>query len=264
MRSLCSGDVPGGSAKRSGVVGRLRRMTTTIDLNDTDSPARARLSGSAADRFDQFCDLLGDVRIHDDGTQGSGTCPACDGSLSVTFDARGIAVHCHAYEECATEEIVGVYGLVPADLFGDDTDRPSDARERDAAKRRATADEGEVRLLRPALVEMTGTIESALLLGQLIFWMPHATYRRNGHRWVAKSYKEWEYELYLSEHKANKAVRNLRDLGVIQTNEWAFAGKKVLFFRIVGDRYDELFEAGVAGAAERKKAWEESRRTNPE
>jgi hypothetical protein len=63
-------------------------------------------------------------------------------------------------------------------------------------------------------IDYTGNISSALLLGQLIYWSERTT-RLDGYIW--KSYKEWEEELSLSKYQVCKAVKVLKNLGILKT-----------------------------------------------
>jgi hypothetical protein len=62
------------------------------------------------------------------------------------------------------------------------------------------------------LVSITGSVNAALLLGQLIYWTPRAN-DKNG--WVYKTSDELEEEVGLSRHEQATARRNLRERGLV-------------------------------------------------
>lgn len=62
-----------------------------------------------------------------------------------------------------------------------------------------------------AFVEMTGDLESALLLNQILYWSD-----RTEEEWFYKTNEDWQEELKLSKHKLLRAKSLLVKLGLIQ------------------------------------------------
>lgn len=77
-------------------------------------------------------------------------------------------------------------------------------------------------------ITMTGSLESALLLSQIVYWSDRATMKDG---WFAKSYPEWETELTLSQYQVSKAVKSLKEFGV-ETKLKKFNDAPVLHYRI--------------------------------
>jgi len=79
-----------------------------------------------------------------------------------------------------------------ADLFADDP--PSTTSRQVGATTpadRAKPIRGDAILLRKSFVEMTGSMPAALMLSQLQYWFDgRATRRKDGVRWVAKTYNQ--------------------------------------------------------------------------
>lgn len=60
-------------------------------------------------------------------------------------------------------------------------------------------------------IKLTGSLEAALLLSQIIYWTDRATMKDG---WFAKSYDDWQDELTLSKYQVMTAVKKLKDAGV--------------------------------------------------
>ena len=64
-----------------------------------------------------------------------------------------------------------------------------------------------------ALVEMTGGVKPALMLGQLIYWSKRT---KDTDGWVYKTQKEWEEETGLTRREQDTARKLLKERGIIQ------------------------------------------------
>lgn len=78
-------------------------------------------------------------------------------------------------------------------------------------------------------ITMTGSIEAALLLSQIIYWSDR-TVMKDG--WFAKSYSEWENELTLTQYQVSNAIKKtLNEFGV-ETKLKKFNDIPTLHYRI--------------------------------
>lgn len=67
---------------------------------------------------------------------------------------------------------------------------------------------------RAAIVACDGDHLTALALSQIVYWS-HRTDDKDG--WFAKSYEDWHDELLMSQYQMSRAVKKLREWGVVET-----------------------------------------------
>ncbi|MDQ2807982.1 MAG: hypothetical protein M3Z04_13895 [Chloroflexota bacterium] len=79
-------------------------------------------------------------------------------------------------------------------------------------------------------IEMTGSLEAALLLSQCLYWTPRTS---DPDGWFYKTAEEWEAELSLSEYQVRKARKVLEPFG-LQTEVRAVQNVPKLHYRIDG------------------------------
>jgi hypothetical protein len=79
-----------------------------------------------------------------------------------------------------------------------------------------TAGQGNIIAVNRFYVNLTGSLEAALLLAQIIYWSDRA---KESGGWIAKSYAEWYEEIALSEYQVRTAMKALKPLGVETTTE---------------------------------------------
>ena len=78
-------------------------------------------------------------------------------------------------------------------------------------------------------LEMLGDFNTAAFLNQLIFWSDK-TKRRDG--FFYKTYAEWEDELFLSEYQVRRSSKNLKDLGLIETEVKRANGSPTVHYKV--------------------------------
>ena len=78
-----------------------------------------------------------------------------------------------------------------------------------------------------AFYEFAGTLESALLFGQLLYWTPRS---KNG--WVAKTDAELVNELCLTQHGVRAARKRLQEMGVLETKVKRFKGSPTVHYKL--------------------------------
>jgi hypothetical protein len=76
-----------------------------------------------------------------------------------------------------------------------------------------------------------GDFRATALLHQIRYWFDKARASFNGKRFIAKTAAEWAAETGLSLPQYNRAVRKLKDLGVIETEQHLFACRAQTFLR---------------------------------
>jgi hypothetical protein len=105
------------------------------------------------------------------------------------------------------------------------------------------------------LVAFTGSLEAAMVLGQLLYWTPRATLKEG---WIAKRDADWVSELCLSKYAVRTAVRRLCAMGVLEMKVRRFCGAPMGHYRLAAEplaaaweKYlaPELFDAPAKGAA---------------
>lgn len=74
-----------------------------------------------------------------------------------------------------------------------------------------------------------GDYPSALLLTQIIYWSDK-TKRKDGYFY--HSYKDWEDELFLSQYQVSRAVKGLKELGLVETKLIKAEGAPTLHYKI--------------------------------
>jgi len=72
---------------------------------------------------------------------------------------------------------------------------------------------------------------AAALLHQIRYWFDKAGASFNGKRFIAKTAAEWSAETGLSLSQYHRAVRKLKDLSVVETEQHIFAGRAQTFLR---------------------------------
>src|SRR5699024_5675035 len=85
-------------------------------------------------------------------------------------------------------------------------------------------------------LELLGDFNTAAFLNQLVFWSDK-TKRRDG--FFYKTYAEWEDELLLSEYQVRRSSKNLRDLGLIETEVKRANGSPTVHYKVNMDKLSE-------------------------
>lgn len=80
-------------------------------------------------------------------------------------------------------------------------------------------------------VDLTGTLEAAILLSQIIYWSDRTTMADG---WFAKSYDDWQKEICLSKYQVTKSVKVLEAFGV-ETKTKKFNGAPTVHYRLKMD-----------------------------
>ena len=85
-------------------------------------------------------------------------------------------------------------------------------------------------------IRLTGDIEVALFLSQLIYWTGKA---KDPEGWVFKTYEDWEEEIMLTEYKIRKAKNKLEKLGFLETRIKKANGNPTVHYRLKKDKFSE-------------------------
>lgn len=88
-------------------------------------------------------------------------------------------------------------------------------------------------------VKLTGSIEGGLLLNQIVFWSDRTKMQEG---WFAKSYDEWETEIYLTRRTVSRLVGILRRIGV-ETKIRRFNGSPTLHYRLDRQKFENALHS---------------------
>lgn len=88
-----------------------------------------------------------------------------------------------------------------------------------------------------AFVRFTGTLESAMMLSQLLYWTPKST--RDG--WIAKSDKEFAEELFITIYAVRASRTKLEEMGILETDVHKFNGTPKVHYRLDLEKLETLW-----------------------
>jgi len=95
------------------------------------------------------------------------------------------------------------------------------------------------------LVDLTGDHATALMLAQIIYWQPRARVQRDGCTWIVKPYEDWWKECRIKERTARRCLDRLKDLGLIETGLWKFAGTPKVHVRLAPQGIEDALESSA-------------------
>jgi hypothetical protein len=84
--------------------------------------------------------------------------------------------------------------------------------------------------------EMTGSLESGVLLSQIIYWADKGS---DPDGWFYKSYAEWYQDSFLSEYQVRKGVKAFEKAGLLETKLKKVQGSPTLHYRIKKREFSE-------------------------
>lgn len=204
---------------------------------------RLPLTGTIADRAAELVARL-DGRWLDD-QHATAQCPMCGvTAVSITFNDDGVALFCNgrtAFDDrCSTEEILGAIGCRLQDLTLDPGAKLRRPKPRDLAKPL-----GNSIPLRAELVLITGSIDAAIVLQQMLYWSTRSTLPRFENRWwFAKNHSELAAETGVGEQVIRKTIiPALVRQGLIVKADRSFAGKRTLWYSIQEDAVERRIAA---------------------
>lgn len=81
------------------------------------------------------------------------------------------------------------------------------------------------------LTRITGSIESSLLLSQILYWSDRT---ENDEGWIYKTYQEWHEEIGLKICRIKTARENLESMGIISTKvKKTYRGVPTIHYRLL-------------------------------
>jgi hypothetical protein len=86
-------------------------------------------------------------------------------------------------------------------------------------------------------IELTGDINTAILLNQIIYWSDRTTCNKEGYFY--KSYKDWEEELHLTEYQVKRSSNKLKEMGFLETKLFKANGAPTLHYKFDFDKFSE-------------------------
>jgi hypothetical protein len=87
-------------------------------------------------------------------------------------------------------------------------------------------------------VHYTGSLDAALFLSQLLYWSDKGS-RKDG--FIYKTYMEWKKEIHLGEYEVRKAVKVLKEKGILETEVKRANGSPTCHYRLDGEKFSESF-----------------------
>ena len=97
-------------------------------------------------------------------------------------------------------------------------------------------------------VEGTGTLSTAILLYRICYWHPHAKAEAEGKLWIAKSRDDWMEETGLTLHQYRTGRSELTRLSYVEARNFAFAGRRMTFIRLLDRGRDMRSKPSMRGA----------------
>ena len=94
-------------------------------------------------------------------------------------------------------------------------------------------------------VDITGSINAALMLSNAIYWTNRLPPERDG--WFYKTREEWQAETGLTRHEQDKARQQLTSIGILETRRAKISETEsitALWFRINLDRLNQYLNGG--------------------
>lgn len=85
-------------------------------------------------------------------------------------------------------------------------------------------------------VNFTGDWNSAILLGQLLYWSDKG---KNPNGWIYKTYADWEKEIGIKEGALRRAANRLKKLGVLKTDIKRANGSPTVHYRLNYEAFTE-------------------------
>lgn len=109
------------------------------------------------------------------------------------------------------------------------------------------AGQPQVLTIQKAFIRFTGSIDSALMLSQLLFWTPAAedhVGRNKG--WIWRSDKEWGESIYLTQYAIRAARKRLEEMGVVETDVRKANGNPTVHYHVLMGPLNDLWQTFVA------------------
>lgn len=97
----------------------------------------------------------------------------------------------------------------------------------------------------PKFADLTGSLHAGVLLSQVFYWFSNnrLRVRRKGRLWLAKTREELAGECGLSLDQYKRAIRKLKDAGLVVVEGHRFNGLRVSYLWIDRDRLSELLHS---------------------
>jgi len=96
-------------------------------------------------------------------------------------------------------------------------------------------------------VDITGDLIAGILLSQIDYWLPRTSIVREGRRWLAKQRKDWFDEIYITPRQYDTASKRLKDLGLVEIENWRFNGLRTQHIWLNEERLIELINDCLFG-----------------
>lgn len=112
-------------------------------------------------------------------------------------------------------------------------------------------------VLHTPYVDITGDLITGLILSQIMYWYTPDSegktklrVKKKGELWLAKSRTDWYKELRVSPKLADKAIKRLLELGLIEKKLFKFCGTPTVHIRINTDEINKKIDEWIANKSE--------------
>lgn len=113
----------------------------------------------------------------------------------------------------------------------------------DVQKAVAAVTQGHVLTTNIVFIQLTGRIEDAVFLSQLLYWSDRCL---RHDRWVWKSAREWKLELGLSRYQVAAIAKRLAALGIVETRLKKANGAPTTYYHVRADQLSSRIQSVVA------------------
>ena len=113
----------------------------------------------------------------------------------------------------------------------------------DVQKAVAAVTQGHVLTTNIVFIQLTGRIEDAVFLSQLLYWSDRCL---RHDRWIWKSAREWKLELGLSRYQVAAVTKRLVALGIVETRLKKANGAPTTYYHIRADQLGSRIQSVVA------------------
>lgn len=102
-------------------------------------------------------------------------------------------------------------------------------------------------LVKNAYIDITNDLIAGIVLSQIMYWFTPSKdgsskirVRKQDGYWLAKSREEWYEEIRISPKQFDRALKILKDCGLIETKLYRFNGSPTMHLRPIWSKYNEL------------------------
>lgn len=113
-----------------------------------------------------------------------------------------------------------------------------------------------INVVHHAYVDITGDLVAGALLGQILYWFgadrggqTRARIVKDGYTWIAKTRGDWHDEIRITPKQYDRAIKILKDKGLVKVTTFKFAGNPTTHIRIVPEAINQAIDGWKASYA---------------